>query len=1156
MGFFARLFRKQPNRAPAPPEFSQAQQCLLEAEELKNADRYIARSDYIPLRDRYRDTAEFFRNMQKSGMLANYCRKNRIEEKTVSSFLCLYQDLTDLKKGSAVFRGHNEAYVARHLREEREYLDNILREVDPAILLDEEQRRAVLCDEDHMLVIAGAGTGKTTTVAAKVKYLVERKQVDPKKILVISFTNKAVGELKERINEGLKIPCPITTFHKTGLAVIRKKDDTDFRVAPESFLYWKVNDYLKQSVLQDPATVEKLILLFGSYFDAPYEGDDLKTFFNYLAKSRFSTMKGNLEEYYEEIIDRKTGRKMTIQDEVVRSGEEVRIANFLYMHGIDYEYEAVYPYRILLSRKPYTPDFTIRQGNKTAYIEHFGISEDGRHSSYSPEELARYKEHIQDKINLHKRHNTTLIITYSKHKDGCDFLMHLKEQLEENGFVLVKKPAEEIYKKITDLEENRYISRLTLLLMRFIHNFKTCGYGPEDFDRMLGTEPNVRTKLFLEIARSCYLEYQRKLAEKNYLDFEDMINESARLIREKQQASEKLDFAYIIVDEYQDISRQRYNLTKELSRLCSAKVIAVGDDWQSVYAFSGSDITLFTEFLDMMGYGEELKITRTYRNAQEVIDVAGSFVQRNDVQIKKTLKSPKHITKPVVVYSYSDSYDRREYKGKGGQYYHLGKQLQDILGIILANNKKEGLGGNSSVLLIGRYNFDARNLCYSRDFVYDETNGKVISKKYPQARLFFMTAHGSKGLGYDNVVIVNGRNGRYGFPCKIEDDPVMKYVTHDDSSMEYAEERRLFYVALTRTKNRVYILSPENHPSEFVTEILRDYKDVSLVGKLDTEEREDNISVKKCPLCGYPLRLRSSKSYGLPLWICTNEPEVCDFLTNDPAGGELQVQKCDWCRDGYLIVKKGKSKYRKTEEEYILGCTNYRENGTGCSRVINARYYERWRIEGPKDVSPAGNISPAGEPVPVELPLRMEDGGKDRAKKISDAQARAGGKTGPDDSAKEQKDPKDEPSGKEEGKTAAFSPAGKEEEEKKTSFENASENPPVPGKEERKKSGVHTTGKKPVYIEREGFFVITDDEGQVLTDTELLKRLCILRREIGRREKVSVHKIISNYGLVNLATFRPETREEYIELYGLGDATFEKYGAEFLAEIRRFYRKH
>lgn len=118
------------------------------------------------------------------------------------------------------------------------------------------------------------------------------------------------------------------------------------------------------------------------------------------------------------------------------------------------------------------------------------------------------------------------------------------------------------------------------------------------------------------------------MREINAIDFQDMINDSARILREKAVAKEALDFKYIIVDEYQDISRQRFDLTKELSNLCSAKIIAVGDDWQSIYAFSGSDITLFTHFCSIMGYGQELKITKTYRNAQEVIDIAGNFIQK------------------------------------------------------------------------------------------------------------------------------------------------------------------------------------------------------------------------------------------------------------------------------------------------------------------------------------------------------------------------------------------------------------------------------------------------------------------------------------------------------------------------------------------------
>lgn len=145
-----------------------------------------------------------------------------------------------------------------------------------------------------------------------------------------------------------------------------------------------------------------------------------------------------------------------------------------------------------------------------------------------------------------------------------------------------------------------------------------------------------------------------------------MINDSARILKEEEIKGEKLDFRYIIVDEYQDISRQRFNLTRELSSLCDAKVIAVGDDWQSIYAYAGSDISLFTNFKDVFGYGQELSITRTYRNAQEVIDIAGGFIQRNTSQIRKALVSSKHIVNPVIIQSYSENVDRKKYEGKGG----------------------------------------------------------------------------------------------------------------------------------------------------------------------------------------------------------------------------------------------------------------------------------------------------------------------------------------------------------------------------------------------------------------------------------------------------------------------------------------------------------
>ena len=907
-------------------EHQQLVEFYRELKELLNSDKYLAVSDYKGIVHKYADIYNFFLGQKRAKTLAFYCQQNDLQEKWVEKFLAFYEDFEDLKTIPASVEKHNKAYVTSHLKSEKEYLDTILKKIDPVINLDDEQRHVVLSDEDYTLVIAGAGAGKTTTVAAKVRYLVEKKGIKSEQILVISFTNKAVGELRDKINKGLGIPCPVTTFHSTGYAILRKKEAAGKNIVDGGFMFNVINNYLKGNILEQPELVDKLILFFGSYFDAPYEDDDLNTFFNYISKADFSTLKGNMSEYTEEIINKRTGNKISIAHETLRSAQEVSIANFLYLNSIDYRYEKPYQFNIIRAHKPYTPDFTLKQGDKIAYLEHFGITEDGRNNRYTAEQLKKYKAAINDKVILHRKHNTDLIYTFSSYNDGRPMLEHLKEQLIEHGFVLNQRSSQEVFEKIVNTEENKYILKLVNLICTFIQNFKTNGYTIDKFYEWESQTTNERTRLFLDVCQQCYLEYAKRLKEKRAVDFEDMINESARILNQQLISGKTLDFKYIIVDEYQDISRQRFDLTKSLSQICDAKIIAVGDDWQSIYAYAGSDITLFTKFKDSMGYGQELKITRTYRNAQEVIDIAGGFIQKNDSQLKKALVSPKHIQDPVVIESYTEEVDRKQTKGKGGKYYMIGKTVEDIVATILEENPK------SSILLLGRYGFDAYNLSRSADFIYDEKTGGVKSKKFPGVRLEFMTVHRAKGLGFDNVIIINARNELYGFPSQIQEDPVLKYVVKDDFSIEYAEERRLFYVALTRTKNRVYIVVPEQHPSKFVTELISDFKNVKVNGKINEVDDANSADIKRCPICGYPLQLRYKPHYGLKLWLCSNEPEICDFMTNDLRGGELSILKCDRCQDGYLIVKEGKL-------GPFLGCTNYKSDKTGCNGTMTKDYY-------------------------------------------------------------------------------------------------------------------------------------------------------------------------------------------------------------------------
>ena len=215
------------------------------------------------------------------------------------------------------------------------------------------------------------------------------------------------------------------------------------------------------------------------------------------------------------------------------------------------------------------------------------------------------------------------------------------------------------------------------------------------------------------------------LRAKNRIDFEDMINLAEKKLEEKQRRQERLPYQYIIVDEYQDIARQRFNLTKKLSDICKAKVVAVGDDWQSIYAFSGSDIHLFMDFTELMGGGKQLKITRTYRNSQELIDIAGDFIQRNDAQIKKSLKSPKHLKDPVRIQAYDDTSTIMKNKSRA-----LLKTIEEIVA---------EFGERAEILLISRYNFEINQFCKAGALQKNSKTGKISCEKYPHLKLSYMT---------------------------------------------------------------------------------------------------------------------------------------------------------------------------------------------------------------------------------------------------------------------------------------------------------------------------------------------------------------------------------------------------------------------------------
>jgi DNA helicase-4 len=870
---------------------------------LFSANHYITAREFSTLKS----SVEYWTERLVNKADYEYCREHAprfaVDFAVVNTCLRRYESLMQ------DVENHNTLYVDRIVDQESGYFDTLLKNIDANINLDNEQRRAVVTDDDYCLLVAGAGAGKTTTMAAKVKYLVEKKHIPPEDIIVISYTRKAIDELKDRINTGLKIPARICTFHSFAYDIVRKFSDTPPEVNYSA--YNIIFEMLEKEIFHNKALLRKVLLFLGYYFDLPADAmnyENLNQFHLAKAAQDFETIKSGAGDYIKKVAAQRGKAMRTLTGEYLRSVQEAQIANFLYLNGLDYEYEPVYSHPIRGARKKYTPDFLIRQGEHTAYLEHYAISESGYSFVLTPQETAKYANAIKDKRKLHRQMGTTLLETWSWYKDKRPLPEHLKETLLAEGFILKERDFTEVYQKIVDTSKDKYVFKMVQFLQTFIAQFKTCGYDAGGFDVLRAKTDNPRTHLFLDIAQPVYEYYQKRLTEQNRIDFEDMINDAHFYLAEIERQQLELPYKYIIIDEFQDIARQRFNLTKRLSEITKAKVVAVGDDWQSIFAFSGSELGLFTRFLELMGSGVEMKITHTYRNSQKLIDIAGGFVQKNTSQIKKQLISPKRLPNPVVLTEFDDSFKPD---------YAMAEATEQTVGRILAE-----YGENTSILLIGRYNYDAYKL--SRTNLFSDLPGnRVKSEKYPKANLTFMTAHSAKGLGFDNVILLNMFEGKFGFPCQLEDDPIMKLVRFEDTTIPFAEERRLFYVALTRTKNRVYILTPQYKPSRFLIELINDYK---IPHSENLNMGTVDLFRLRCPVCGYPLKYEFNKNYGLGLYLCTNEPEICDFMTNNKTHLH-DIYKCNECEDGYMIVKsKG--------NEAFYGCTGYdRDSKTGCRNM-------------------------------------------------------------------------------------------------------------------------------------------------------------------------------------------------------------------------------
>lgn len=791
-----------------------------------------------------------------------------------------------------------DRYVARMKAKHQQYFDSV--ESNP---LTESQKSACIIDEDNNLVLAGAGTGKTSTMIGRAGFLIKEGLAKPNQILMLAFAKKAAEEMQERLEEKIEEQgIKASTFHSLGKAIIAYVEGAQPAISvfaeDEKKLAWQVNEWFEEYLTQ-----------------SDYKKTVLNYFKNHLYPSVNPFDFQNEGEYFDFI---RANDIRTLKGELVKGVGECYVANFLFKMGVEYCYEASYEHATRsLDFRQYKPDFYLPEYG--IYIEHVGVDRDGNTAPYVDRE--KYHEGMIWKRELHKRNKTKLVETYHYDLMEGQLLIALEKSLTSLGVEFNPLPDEAV---LATLREFGAVSAFAILLTQLLKRYKANWLTPEELERKIdGLSNNAQMRAALEILDPIFNAYQWLLKNNQEIDFDDMIGKALDYV---QAGRFKSPWRYILVDEFQDISDPRAKLVKALAESGrDTSLFCVGDDWQAIYRFTGSDIRFTTAFSEIFGPTKITTLDKTFRFNNSICDVASTFVLKNPSQVKKQLTTHVKVAQPAVSLLRAESNSR---KGQTANEDRLDLILQRISYIANAN---------STVYLLARFGF----------VLPDPSELSGLRNKYRNLKIDTQTMHASKGKEADYIVVLGLEKGVFGFPSQKVTHPLLDSLLPTAEDYDYSEERRLFYVALTRAKKRVYLVCDMVCPSEFIEELIDDKYPIDL-NEFEITFMQRFAELIRCIQCETGAMLPRAGKKG-DFYGCSNYP-LCNYAENGckTCGSPFQhlgrfkvctnpdcaswVPTCLKC--GAEMIK------RNGRNGEFWGCRNYRgSEDVSCSATENTIEY-------------------------------------------------------------------------------------------------------------------------------------------------------------------------------------------------------------------------
>ncbi len=779
-----------------------------------------------------------------------------------------------------------QRFEVLRLQERKHFYDKI--EANP---LTTEQRYAVVRENDRNLVLAAAGTGKTSVMVAKALDLIESRKLDGNKILVLAFNNAAAKELRTRISQraeyaGVRFSDPptISTFHALGRKILKDTGiDTHISVlAEDNVKYDKwVYDWLVRRISVSTQEMKNFIAI------------------HYHPANPFD-FKSN-DEYERYVRD---NEKRALSGDLVRGYQELLIANWLYLNGIKFEYEPKYKVKIRFDVGiDYRPDFHVTGTH--IFIEHFGIDRAG--NTRPDIDAEEYKKSMLRKRTLHAEQGTLLLETY--HYDWCEgnLLTSLERQLKENGITPNPIEKDEIFEA---LNNSGVIDNGAKILQKSLNAIRIEQLNDDQIiDRLRNGGVSFYTS-HAELLVAIHNDYVDALRAANEIDFDDMIIRAANCIEEGMF---RPPWEFILVDEFQDISGSRMNFLKNLiASGPNPKITVVGDDWQSIYRFAGGKLELTTRFTDLVGSNTNTKLQKTFRYNNSIADTAGTFIMENKEQYHKHVTTEEWVNRPQI-YLLDCRIDSET------------NSMAIKADLVVSKIREKDSGG--SIAILSRYNY-----------LLDEAR-QELKKSTNLSNVNFWTFHGSKGLESDYCVLIGLSQGKLGFPNENKDDIIVEALLPTLDSYPHSEERRLMYVALTRARHKVYLIADPTAPSAFVNELLSPKYKIHIYSK---SFRELYRRIFKCPSCSDGYFKKMTGKYG-EFYVCSSnlackiKPRICADC-GSPSIDDSTNSVCTnpSCRRSMKICPRcGRPmKIRHGQYGEFYGCTGYGLEEDRCTQKI------------------------------------------------------------------------------------------------------------------------------------------------------------------------------------------------------------------------------